>query len=222
MRLRGLLPLLVTSGLGATSCVRTFSTDIPVNFQTAIEKRYIGRQAWTRESLQDEKKNLKIEQDQEVEILALGMHRSGSVTVVSKQGRKRVVFPFHLGRPLVLEIYEKTLLDYLWFESPEERFEKNKGKYGTRIAEAVRDHKILKDMPQYVAYLSWGAPSKVERPEGTPIERWNFDTPNLAGARIDFLTGKVANFDGENVGDTEAAKRKKSVRRGMEAASGQH
>ena len=41
-----------------------------------------------------------------------------------------------------LEIFEKTLLDYLWLESPEARFEANKQKYGTRIAEAIRNNWI--------------------------------------------------------------------------------
>jgi hypothetical protein len=200
------------------ACVKQFSTDIPVNFQTVLEDKYLGRTAWTRASLQDEKKEIKIEQDQEVEITELGMHRTGSVTIVSKQGRKRVVYPFHLERPLSLEVYEKTLLDYLWLESPDARFSAQKEKYGTRIAEAVRDHKILKDMPQYLAYLSWGTPTTVEQPEGTQVERWNYDTPNVKG-RIDFLGGKVAKFDGENIQDTEEAKKKKAVRRGSTATA---
>lgn len=179
-----------------------------------LETRYLGRQAWTRRSLQDEKKDIKVEQDMAVEVVALGMHRTGSVTVIAKQGRTRVVFPLRLQRPLTLEMYEKTLLDYLWFESPEERFEANKAKYGTRIAEAVRDHKILKDMPQYVAYLSWGSPDRIDRPEGTEVERWQYENSNLPGARVDFLAGKVAQYDGENVADTEAAKKRKLTRRG--------
>jgi hypothetical protein len=214
LRRRSLLLVFCAALAGSSACVSNYSTDIPVNYQSVLTEKYVGRRAWTRATLQDEKKNIKIEQDQEVTILTLGMHRTGSLTVISKVGHKRVVFPMHLKRPLTLEIYEKTMLDYLWLESPEARFEANKQKYGTRIAEAVRDHKILKDMPQYVAYLAWGAPTSNERPEGTAVDRWKYDTPNLAGARIDFLAGKVAKFEGENVGDTEAAKKKKSMRRG--------
>jgi hypothetical protein len=107
----------------------------------------------------------------------------------------------------------------LWLESPETRFEANKAKYGTRIAEAIRDHKVLKDMPQYVAYLSWGAPTQTEHPEGTPIERWKYENANLAAARIDFLAGKVAKFEGENIQDTEAAKKRKAVRRSSSTSS---
>jgi hypothetical protein len=219
-RLAVALLLLALTG----ACVPRFSTDIPLNYQSVLIERYKGKPAWTRATLQDEKKSIKIEQDQEVTVVALGMKRRGSVTVVSKQGHKRVVFPFRLPRPLTLEAYEKTLLDYLWLESPEDRFEANKKKYGTRIAEAVRDHKILKDMTQFAAYMSWGPPTAVERPEGTPIERWKFDTANLPGARIDFLAGKVAKFEGENISDTEAAKKKKSVRRGTTTAqtAGKH
>jgi len=198
----------------ASACgVPQYSTDIPVNYQSLLQEKYVGKPAWTRLTLQDEKKNVKIEQDQEVQIVGLGMQRNGSVTVLSKQGHKRVVFPFHLPRPLTLEIYEKTLLDYLWLESPEARFEANKKKYGTRIAEAIRDHKVVKDMAQYVAYLSWGAPKDTERPEGSPVERWKYDSANLPGARIDFLAGKVAKFEGENIQDTEAAKKRKATRR---------
>lgn len=207
--------------LAGSACVRTFSTDIPINYQEVLRERYIGRAAWTRLTLQDEKKNIKIEQDQAVRVAELGMQRTGSVTVVTKQGAKRVVFPFRLARPLTLEAYEKTLLDYLWFESPEDRFAKNKEKYGTRIAEAIRDHKLVKDMPKYAAYLSWGSPSSIEFPEGTQVERWTFDTPNLPGARIDIgSSGKVVQFDGENIQDTEEAKKKKSMRRGLQAADG--
>jgi len=199
------------------ACVRQFSTDIPVNFQSRLTEKYVGRTAWTRASLQDEKKSIKIEQDQEVEITELGMHRTGSVTVVTVKGRKRVVYPFHLQRPLRLEDYEKTLLDYLWMEAPETRYDAQKQKYGTRIAEAVRDHKILKDMPQYLAYLSWGPPTRSEVVTGN-IDRWVYETPNVKG-RIDFLAGKVAKFEGENIQDTEAAKKKKAVRRGSTASA---
>jgi hypothetical protein len=220
LRPRTLLPILAGLLLASSACVRTFSTDIPINYQTLLEDRYVGRTAWTRQTLQDEKKNIRIEQDQEVEVVDLGMQRTGSVTVVAKQGRTRVVYPFRLPRPLTLEAYEKTLLDYLWLESPEKRLADNKEKYGTRIAEAIRDHKVLKDMPQYAAYLSWGAPTRIEYPEGTQVERWTYDTPNLTGARVDFAAGKVAQFDGENIQDTEEAKKKKSTRRGIQAADG--
>jgi hypothetical protein len=110
-------------------------------------------------------------------------------------------------------VYEKTLLDYVWLDPPEQRYDANKQKYGTRIAEAVRDHKVLKDMPQFSAYLAWGAPTSIDRPEGTAVERWTYDTPNIKG-RVDFLAGKVAKFEGENIQDTEAAKKKRAVRRG--------
>ena len=199
-------------------CVDRYATDIPVQYHSILMQKYVGKHAWTRLTVQHEKKNVKIEQDQEVQIVALGMQRNGSVTLLSKVGHKRVVFPFRLPRPLTLEIFEKTLLDYLWLDSPQVRFDKNKEKYGTRYAEAIRDHKVLKDMPQYAAYLSWGAATRVEYPEGTSVERWHFDTANLAGARVDFKDKKVAQFEGENVSDTEAAKKKKSVRRGVQAA----
>jgi hypothetical protein len=75
-------------------------------------------------------------------------------------------------------------------------------------------------MPQYVAYLSWGAPSDVDLPEGTAVERWTYDTANLQGARVDFLDGKVAQFEGENIADTEAAKQRKAVRRGSTETAG--
>jgi len=219
VRRGALLPILF---LGATSgCVSNYSTDIPINYQNTLKEKYVGKRAWTRATMQDEKKEgVRIEQDQEVKIVDLGLHRTGSVTILSKTGHKRVVFPFHLERPLTLEGYEKILLDYLWMTSPEERFEAAKQKYGTRIAEAIRDHKILKDMPQYVAYLSWGAPSGVDLPEGTAVERWTYDTPNLQGARVDFLDGKVYQFEGENIADTEAAKQRKAVRRGSTETAG--
>lgn len=219
VRARLLVVVLVVAAVTLPSaCVRQFSTDIPINFQSQLLERYKGRTAWTRASLQDEKKNIKIEQDEQVEIVELGMHRTGSVTIVAKKDHKRVVYPFRLQRPLSLEVYEKTLLDYLWMEAPEARFDVQKEKYGTRIAEAVRDHKILKDMPQYLAYLSWGAPTSTAMLEGTAVERWTYDTPNVKG-RIDFIAGKVAKFEGENVQDTEAAKKKKAVRRGTTASA---
>lgn len=214
LRRRSLILALCVALAGSSACVSSYSTDIPVNYQSVLCEKYVGRRAWTRTTLKDEKKDIKIEQDEEVTILELGMYRAGSVTVVSKQGHRRVVFPLELTRPLTLEVYEKTVLDYLWLDGPEARFDANKQKYGIRIAEAIRDHKILKDMPQYVAYLAWGAPTSNERPEGTAIDRWKYNTPNLTGARIDFLSGKVAKFEGENISDTEAAKKKKSLRRG--------
>ena len=217
MRMIAVLSATTAALLVVPACVRQFSTDIPVNFQSELTSKYRGRTAWTRASLQDEKKEIKIEQDEEVEIAELGMHRTGSVTLVAKKGRKRIVFPFHLERPLTLEQYEKALLDYVWLESPEARFSANKEKYGTRIAEAVRDHKILKDMPQYAAYLAWGVPTRVE--EIGAAERWVYETPNVKGGLVDFLNAKVAKFQGENIQDTEEAKKKKAVRRGTTTAA---
>jgi len=211
--------LVLVALVGSTSCMSRYSTDIPVNFQTVLEAKYVGRTAWTRVTLEDEKRPTKIEQDQEVKITALGMQRTGSVTVLGEPGHKRVVFPFRLQRPLTLEDFEKTLLDYLWMDPPQTRFDANKQKYGTRVAEAVRDHKILKDMPQYVAYLTWGAPSAAEKVQGTAVDRWVYDKhPNVKG-RIDFLSAKVAKFEGDNVQDTEAAKKRKSIRRGSGATT---
>jgi hypothetical protein len=124
-----------------------------------------------------------------------------------------VVYALNLERPLKLEHYERALLDVLWLTSPEERYAANKEKYGTRIADAIRDHKILQDMPMYVAYLSWGSPTKVIPIKRGTDETWTYNTPNLKKAQIDFRGGKVASFDGENVGDTEAATKRKRLRR---------
>jgi len=222
VRQRVIVVCLALMAVAAGGCMDRFSTDIPVNFQDILTERYLGKPAWTRRTLQDEKKEIKVEQDQEVVVEALGLFRNGSVTVRSKLGHKRVVFPFRLARPLTLEEYEKTLLDFLWFESPEARFEANKAKYGTRFAEAIRDHKLLKDMPQYVAYLSWGAPDEITRPDGSPADQWKYDNANLPGATIDInnTTNKVGQFAGENIADTEAAKKKKAVRRGSQTAQG--
>jgi hypothetical protein len=214
LRQRWSIPVWALVLVGGSGCVSRYSTDIPVNYQTVLLEKYQDRTAWTRVTMQDEKKSIKIEQDQEVTISELGMYRNGSVTVIAKQGQKRVVYPLRLERPLTLEMYEKTLLDVLWLEPPETRFEANKQKYGTRIAEAIRDHKLLKDMPQYAAYLAWGAPNKAGAVEGTEVDRWSYDTANLPGARVDFLAGKVRQFEGENIADTEAAKKRKAARRG--------
>ena len=54
--------------------------------------------------------------------------------------------------------------------------------------------------------------------DGTAVERWSYDTPNVKG-RIDFIAEKVAKSEGENVQDTEAAKKKKAVRRGTTASA---
>lgn len=218
LRFRLLLPVCMAL-VGSTSCMNRYSTDIPVNFQTVLEEKYVGRTAWTRVTMEDEKRPERIEQDQEVRIAALGMQRNGSVTILSPSGNKRIVFPFRLPRPLTLEDYEKTLLDYLWMDPPQVRFDANKQKYGTRVAEAIRDHKILKDMPQYVAYLSWGAPSSSEKVQGTAVDRWVYDKHPNAKGRIDFLSAKVAKFEGENIQDTEAAKKKKSIRRGSSTST---
>lgn len=196
-----------------SGCVARYSTDIPLEYHKVLEDKYLGKEAWTRLTLQDEKKNVKIEQDQEVVVTDLGLERSGAVTIESPNGRKRVVYPFHIARPLTLEQYEKALLDALWFESPDVRYAHNKEKYGTRIADAIRDHKVVTDMAMQVAYLTWGAPTKVIATKRGSNERWEYDTANLKKASIDFAGGKVAHVDGENVSDTEAASKRKRMRR---------
>jgi hypothetical protein len=194
-------------------CVSRYSTDIPLEYHTILEDKYLNKPAWTRLTVQDEKKNLKIEQDQDVKVIALGLQRSGSVTVETPNGRNRVVFPFELERPMTLEHYEAALLDALWFVAPEERYAQNKTQYGTRIADAVRDHKILTDMSMDLAYLSWGAPNNINAIKRGSDERWEYNTLNLKNASIDFRGGKVVKVDGENVSDTEAATKRKRVRR---------
>lgn len=196
-----------------SGCVARYSTDIPLEYHKLLEDKYLRKTAWTRLTVQDEKKSAKIEQDQEVVVTDLGLDRSGSVTVETPNGRKRLVYPFHLERPLTLEQYEKSLLDALWFESPDVRYARNKEKYGTRIADAIRDHKVVPDMAMQVAYLSWGAPTSVIATKRGSNEKWQYDTPNLKKASIDFAGGKVAHVDGENVSDTEAASKRKRMRR---------
>ena len=78
----------------------------------------------------------------------------------------------------------------------------------------MRDHKILPDMSMRVAYLAWGAPSKIIPIKRGSDERWEYSTPNLKNAVIDFRGGRVASFDGENVSDTEEATKRKRTRRG--------
>ena len=196
-----------------SGCVARYSTDIPLEYHKLLEDKYLSKTAWTRLTLQDEKKNVKVEQDQEVVVTDLGLERNGSVTLETPNGRKRLVYPFHLERPLTLEQYEKSLLDALWFDAPDVRYAHNKEKYGTRIADAIRDHKVVTDMAMQVAYLTWGAPTKVIATKRGSTERWEYDTPNLKKASIDFAGGKVAHVDGENVGDTEAASKRKRMRR---------
>ena len=119
-----------------------------------------------------------------------------------------------LERPISLEHFEKELLDILWFESPETRYAENKKKYGTRIADAIRDHRILKDMSQRHAYLSWGTPNEITAVVKRGFdEEWQYETLNLKKSKIIFRSGKIAQFVGDNVQDTEAARRRKSLRR---------
>ena len=184
-----------------------------MEYHDILREKYVGKSAWTRLTVQHEKKNVKIEQDQEVVISDLGLHRTGSITVVTVDGKKRVVFSFSLERPLTLEYYERALLDAFWLTTPEERYAADKEKYGTRVADAIRDHKILQDMPMYVAYLAWGAPTKILPIKRGTDETWTYNTPNLKKAQIDFRGGKVASSDGENISDTEAATKRKRLRR---------
>ena len=214
-RLRGVcVPWFVATALLFGCGVDTLSTDVPIEFHSILKQKYEGRSAWTRLTLEDEKKSIKIEQDQEVKVLSLGLQRSGSVTVQTLNGRKRVVYPFNIARPLTLEHYERALLDALWFKDPDSRYAAYKEKYGTRIADAIRDHTILPDMSMDVAYLAWGAPSKIIPIKRGSDERWEYETPNLKNAVIDFRGGKVKNSNGENIADTEAATKRKRVRRG--------
>lgn len=206
---------LAASALLLGGCgVNSLSTDIPLEFHSILKEKYDGRNAWTRLTVEDEKKSIKIEQDQEVHVVSLGLQRSGSVVIQTLNGRKRVVYPFNIERPMTLEHYERALLDALWFEDPDSRYASHKEQYGTRIADAIRDHKILNDMSMYVAYLAWGAPSKIIPIKRGSDERWEYATPNLKNASIDFRGGRVEHFSGENVADTEAATKRKRVRRG--------
>jgi len=202
--------VLASLGCGPT----TYSTDVPVEFHKFLADKYEGRTAWTRLTLQDEKKSRKIEQDEEVVVRKLNLTRSGSVALETPNGRIKINFAFNLERPITLEYYEKELLDYLWFESPEVRYQQNKEQFGTRIADAIRDHKILQDMNQRTAYLSWGPPTEISDVVKRGLDEvWNYENLNLKKAKIIFRSGKVAQSNGENIQDTEAARRRKNARR---------
>jgi hypothetical protein len=208
-----LLVLVVVSGLACSPA--TYSTDVPIEFHQILREKYEGRTAWTRRTLQDEKKPTKIEQDQEVVIHKLDLSRSGAVDLQTPDGHTRIVFPFSLKRPITLEHYEKELLDVLWLTPPEERYEANKKVFGTRIADAIRDHRILPDMSQRHAYLAWGPPTEITNVvKRGQDEEWHYNNLNLKSAKIVFRSGKVAQSVGENIQDTEAARRRKNVRRG--------
>lgn len=192
----------------------TYSTDVPVEFHKFLAEKYEGRTAWTRRTLQDDKKSRKIEQDQEIVLRKLNLTRSGSVAMETPNGRIKINVAFNLPRPITLEYFEKELLDLLWFETPEKRYADNKVQYGTRIADAIRDHKILQDMNQRTAYLSWGAPSEITSVVKRALdEEWQYETLNLKKAKIVFRSGKVAQSVGDNVQDTEAARRRQNARR---------
>lgn len=211
-----LVAAIVLGVLSGSGCgPATYSTDVPMEFHEILRDKYEGRTAWTRRTLQDEKKPTKIEQDEEVVVHKLDLTRSGAVALETPNGRKKIVFPFNLQRPLTLEHYEKELLDVLWFTPPEQRYESNKEQFGTRIADAIREHRILKDMSQRHAYLAWGPPTEVINVvKRGQDEEWQYENLNLKGAKVIFRSGKVAQSVGENIQDTEAARRRKNVRRG--------
>jgi hypothetical protein len=184
-----------------------------MEFHRFLAEKYEGRTAWTRRTLQDEKKARKIEQDEEVLIRSLNLTRSGSMALETPNGRIKINVAFNLERPITLEFFEKELLDLLWLEGPEVRYEANKAAYGTRIADAIRDHKVLPDMNQRTAYLSWGTPSEITGVVKRALdEEWHYDNLNLKKARIVFRSGKVAQVAGENIQDTESARRRQNAR----------
>ena len=199
---------------GAGCSPSTYSTDVPVEFHEFLTAKYEGKHAWTRKTLQDEKKTAKIEQDQQVIVRSLQLNRSGSLAIETPNGRIKVIFAMGLERPISLEHFEKELLDVLWFDSPEVRYATNKKEFGTRIADAIRDHSVLKDMSQRHAYLAWGPPSEITSVVKRGLdEEWQYETLNLKKSKIIFRSGKVAQSVGDNVQDTEAARRRKSLRR---------
>lgn len=212
LNLVALAIVLLLSGAGCAPA--TYSTDVPVEFHEFLTAKYEGKHAWTRKTLQDEKKSGKIEQDQEVLVRSLQLTRSGSVSIETLSGRIKLVYAIKLERPISLEHYEKELLDILWFETPEVRYAANKKQFGTRIADAIRDHTMLKDMSQRHAYLSWGPPTEITSVVRRGLdEEWQYETMNLKKSKIIFRSGKVAQSVGDNVQDTEAARRRKSLRR---------
>jgi hypothetical protein len=199
---------------GAGCSPSTYSTDVPVEFHEFLTAKYEGKHAWTRRTLQDEKKSAKIEQDQKVVVRSLQLTRSGSLALETLNGRIKVVFAMGLDHPISLEHFEKELLDVLWFDSPEVRYAANKKEYGTRIADAIRNHTVLKDMSPRHAYLSWGTPTEITSVVKRGLdEEWQYETLNLKKSKIIFRSGKVAQSVGDNVQDTEAARRRKNLRR---------
>lgn len=178
--------LLVFSGCKA---VNTVKKDIPIEQMDALEKKYVGRTAWTRALLADlDHGEAIIDRDSKVEIIGIDMHWNGAVTVRGPD-RKRITHGLNLKRPLNSEKFEEQLTRVFWFKKPEYRYRMDLRTYGKRTAKAIFNHELFKGMKRNAAFDSWGFPDEMKENElgGVLNEQWIYVDPRQNKKRYVWL-----------------------------------
>jgi hypothetical protein len=179
------------------------SKDVALEKQQMMREKYVGRDAWTRMTLEDlteretpgEPKKKVIPRDTRVEIVDLNFAYNGAVTVHDPKKRK-IVVALNVERPLTVEKIEASLDDMMWFESPLLRHVEYIQRWGTKTARAVVNHEVFIGMPEDAALESWGIPTAVNVNEigGRNEEQWVYKQP-LKSRYIYVVGGKVTKWE---------------------------
>ncbi|MFQ5510958.1 MAG: hypothetical protein ACE5EO_03830 [Candidatus Krumholzibacteriia bacterium] len=162
---------------------KVISLDILLEDQEMLLKKYQGRKAWTRTTLEDltereipgEPKKQIVLRDTKVEIVDLNFSYNGAVTIMNPK-RKKIVHGLKIETPLSVEKIEARLADLMWFKSPMLRQVDYIRAWGKRAARAVINHEIFIGMPLEAALESWGIPTDIRRNEigGEMEEQWAY------------------------------------------------
>lgn len=165
--------------------------DIPLEDQKAVLDKYAGRTVWTRVVLHDMGDGGNVARDEEVKIVDVSMIYKGSVTVQTLKRKNKVVQALELERPLTPEKIDAKLADLFWFDDPTMRHVRFIREYGKKVAQAIMDHDVFKDMSADAAMDSWGPPISKELNElnGRLNAKWVYPTDTPKKSKYLYLEG---------------------------------
>jgi len=193
--------LLVTTAVliaaaGCSQVKQVVVKDIPLEEQKLIQDTYRERSAWTRGVLEDMGEGGSIPRDEKVEIVDVGLHFSGSVTVRTLKKRNKVTQPLELERPLTKEKIDEKMNELFWFVDPTLRQVSYIRKWGKKTAQAIVDHEVFIGMSAEAAIESWGFPVKKNINEigGKREEQWIYPS-GKRNKYVYIIDNKVSKWD---------------------------
>lgn len=182
---------------------KVIAMDLTLEEQEMMLNKYVGKNAWTRTTLEDlkeqeipgEPKKHIIPRDTKVEIVDINFAYRGALIMLDPK-RRKIVYGLDIEPPLSVEKIEHRFGEILWFDSPMLRHVGYIRKWGKRAGRAVVNHEVFIGMPAAAALESWGIPTEIRKNEigNKTEEQWAYRMGNRS-KYIYVIDGKVSKWE---------------------------